>query len=80
MSKKKFRVQLARLVRETKTIVVEAESAEQINLGKLYEEDESGSRTPDGIESDWECDAEWGCDEATHTILGERDTFPWERE
>lgn len=56
----KFRVTLARLVRETKTIEVEAESAEAIDTEALYEEDDG---------TDFEADMEWGAEEGTHHVL-----------
>ena len=55
----KFNVTFARLVRETKTIEVEAETEGEINTEALYEEDDG---------TDFEPDMEWGCEEGTHHV------------
>lgn len=60
----KFRVQLAQLIRETATVVVEAPSLVDLKsrLSEVYDM-EAG-------ESDWEIDCNWGTDEGTHQVLG----------
>ena len=61
----KFQVHLARLVRECKVVTVEAENPDDIDLDALYEKEDG---------SDWEADAEWGCEEGTHCVLNEDGT------
>jgi hypothetical protein len=58
----KFKVELARLVREVKTVVVEAPSFEELDsrLEEVYDAE-------DGLS--WEPDSDWGCDMGTHQIL-----------
>lgn len=63
----KFSVQVAMLVRETRTVIVDAPSFEVLE-----------SRLDDVYElacelDEWVSDVEWGCDEGTHTIIGESD-------
>ncbi len=55
----KFRVTLARLVRETKTIEIEAPTEADIDLEDLYEQDDGT-----GFEPDYD----WGADEGTHHV------------
>ena len=59
-----FKVELARLIREIRTVVVEAKN-----------EDELGERLSDVYNNDqeiggWEEDTEWGVEEGTHDIIG----------
>lgn len=63
----KFKVELARLVRETRVVVVEAESKEELwkQLSEVYDKDDDAG--------DWTPDNEWGCEPGTHTIIGEFD-------
>lgn len=63
----KFQVTLARLVRETKTITVEAASEDEIDTAALYEKDDG---------TDFEPDMEWGADEGTHSIIKREDEAP----
>lgn len=66
----KFKVELGRLVRQVRLVEVEAESAQAIDLKDLYESDdgmEMDEDHPDG----WEMDADWGCEEGTHIVLGD---------
>ena len=59
MAKKKFKIHLARLVRETAYVIVEAESEDDIDVGDVYDNYE---------DDDWEPDLAWGCDAGTHSI------------
>ena len=61
MAKKKFTVTLARLFRQTASVIVEAESEDDIDLSEVYFEHE---------EENWEDDMTW-CEPGTHTIDGE---------
>ena len=60
----KFKVELARLVRETRVVVVEATTQEELQerLSEVYDLDDDLG--------EWKDDVEWGCDEGTHTIIG----------
>ncbi len=64
MAKKKFKVTLARLLRQTVTLIVEAESEADIDLKEIYCEHD---------EENWEDDISWGCEPGTHTVVGEVD-------
>lgn len=60
----KFKVTLGRLVRETASVVVEAESAKEVEsrLSDVFEM----------YEGDWSEDVEWGCQESdSHTFDGD---------
>ena len=62
----KYEVMLGRLIREVKTVVVEAESPDALEdmLNEIYAETDDC----DG----WEPDFEWGTEEAEcHVVLGE---------
>lgn len=59
MAKKKFYIQLARLVREVAYVTVEAESEGDIDVGDVYDDYE---------EDDWEPDIAWGCEPGTHHV------------
>lgn len=61
----KFRVVFARLVRETATVVVEAESRQHVldNLGDLFERIDSSD-----LCDRYENDQFWGAEEATHYV------------
>lgn len=63
----RFKVELGRLVRETRTIVVECASEEELTerLAEVYEKDDDL-----GV---WDEDAQWGCEEGTHTVIGPDD-------
>ena len=65
---KKFYVEVAMLVRETRVVVVEAPDEETLerHLSDVYEVAAEAL-------GDWVSDAEWGCEEGTHTIVGEVD-------
>ena len=64
----KFYVEVAMLVRETRVVVVEAPDKETLErkLGDVYE-------VACEHLGDWQSDADWGCEEGTHTIIGEVD-------
>lgn len=49
-AKKKFKVHLARLLRETVCVIVEAESEDDIDVGDVYD---------DYDDEDWEPDFDW---------------------
>jgi len=59
----KFNVQLARIVRETALVVVEAPSREELDV-RLAEAYEACSE-----DLEWEPDVCWGCEEGTHMIV-----------
>jgi hypothetical protein len=69
----KFKVELARLVRETRVVVVEAASEDDLcmRLGEVYRlDDDLGF---------WEEDAMLGADEGTHSIIGlDDDSYPYD--
>jgi hypothetical protein len=60
MARKQYTVTLARLVRETLTVTVDADSREEVeaSVEALYELDLDG----------WEPDLEWGPEEGTHHV------------
>jgi len=60
----KYAVEIARLVRETQVVLVEADTPEGA-LEIVYEGAE-GSEFDDR----WEADAMWGCEEGTHSVIG----------
>lgn len=64
---KTFAVTLARLVREEKTIYVQAESAEQVQaaLSEIYDKDDGADFQPDN---------QWGCEEGTHDFDSDPET------
>jgi hypothetical protein len=64
----KYKVELARLVRQVRLVEVEAESAADIDLKELYEKDDGMEMDEDHIDG-WEMDADWGCEEGTHVVL-----------
>ena len=61
----KFKVELARLVRETRVVVVDCDSEEDLNsrLDEVYDKDDDLGT--------WDEDAMWGCSAGTHTVIGE---------
>lgn len=65
-----FHVQLARLVRQTADVYVEAPSREALEsrLGEVYAQFDKDDA--------WEDDNEWGCEEGTHTIVDEIGAAP----
>ena len=62
-----FKVMLARLVRETATVVVKAKSREDLSerLSEVYERDEYEDQVF------WEADYDWTPEEGTHIIIDE---------
>jgi len=62
--KKHFTVTLARLVRETVTLTVEATSEEELKarLSEVYEGAEPN------LDGHWVTDYEWGAEEGTHDL------------
>lgn len=59
----KYRVQLARLVRQTKDVTIElADGADPDDAAREAYEDDEGM--------DWDDDCEWGADEGTHALIG----------
>lgn len=68
---KKITVEIAMLVRRTKTVVVEVpddfsswpEDLQNDLCKDIYDDDDG----QDG----WEPDDEWGCEEGTHAVIGE---------
>jgi hypothetical protein len=61
----KFNITLARLVRETASVEIEAvdcEDAEE-KASEIYSADEFN-----GEDLKWEPDADWGADEGTHNV------------
>ena len=61
----KFAVEIAQLVRQTATVIVDAESQEELQnrLGEVYAD-------VDDDRLEWKLDGMWGADEGTHTIIG----------
>ncbi len=64
-AKKHFQVTLARYLRESLTIIVEADSQEFIesNLHELYQEVDMGD-----YDEDWDVDCEFGCDDESAEV------------
>ena len=65
----KFKVELSRLVRQTKIVNVECDSQEDLKhrLSEVYELEDDLDLSIYG----WYDDPDWGCKEGTHYILGE---------
>lgn len=56
-----FIVELARTVRETKQVEVEASTEDAIDLDSVYDQDDG---------TGFEADQEWGCEAGTHVVIG----------
>ena len=67
----RYAIEIARLVRETQTVLVEADSPEDAEkiLSAVY-------KAAQGADFDdrWEADAMWGCDEGTRDMIGPAST------
>ncbi len=61
-------VTLARLVRETRTVVVEVQGQLDLHNEGLQDRLTAKLWDSDDVDEDWDVDVEWGCEPGTHSV------------